>query len=151
MSDEAMASIDKEVSDLLSKNAIEPCTGPGFSSQLFVIPKKTGELRPVLNLRRLNQYLPIQPFKMETISQVVHLTKRNDYLTSIDLRDAFLHVPIHPSSRRYLQFQWRGKLYQFKVLPFGLSLAPLIFIKVLNHSYGGLDHKGSGYRRTWTI
>lgn len=126
-----MTSIDKEVSDLLSKEAIEPSTGPGFTSQLFVIPKKTGELRPVLNLRRLNQHLPIQPFKMETISQVVHLIKRNDFLTSIDLRDAFLHVPIHPSSRRYLQFQWRGKLYQFKVLPFGLSLAPLIFTKIL--------------------
>jgi hypothetical protein len=68
---------------------------------------------------------------METISQVVHLIKRNDFLTSIDLRDAFLHVPIHPLSRRYLQFQWRGKLYQFKVLPFGLSLAPLIFTKIL--------------------
>lgn len=126
-----MVSIDQEVSDLLSKGAIEPTTGPGFSSHLFVIPKKTGELRPVLNLRQLNQYLPVCHFKMETMAHVVHLLKKNDFLTGIDLRDAFLHVPIHPSSRRYLQFQWRNKLYQFKVLPFGLSLAPLIFTKVL--------------------
>jgi len=68
---------------------------------------------------------------METIQNVVRLLKRNDFLTSIDLRDAFLHVPMHRSSRCFLQFQWKNQLYQFKVLPFGLSLAPLIFTKIL--------------------
>jgi hypothetical protein len=123
--------MDKEVFDLLSKGAIEYGSGSGFTSPLFVIPKKTGDLRPVLNLRRLNEFLPKIPFKMETVQQICLLLNKGDYLTSIDLRDAFLHVPIHPSSRRFLQFLWRDKLYQFKVLPFGLSLAPLIFTKVL--------------------
>lgn len=131
LSQEAMAVMDKEVSALLTKGAIECASGPGFTSPLFVIPKKTGDLRPVLNLRALNQFLPVQHFKMETIQHVCHLINPKDYLTSMDLSDAFLHVPIHPSSRRYLQFQWRNQLYQFKVLPFGLSLAPLVFTKVL--------------------
>ena len=126
-----MEVMDKEVSDLLSKGAIEHAVGPGFTSQLFTIPKKTGDLRPVLNLRPLNQFVPEKHFKMETIQHVCHIINPKDYLTSIDLRDAFLHVPIHPSSRQYLQFIWRDKLYQFKVLPFGLSLAPLVFTKVL--------------------
>ena len=131
VSEEATKVIDSEVSALMTKGAIEYASGRGFSSQLFVIPKKTGDLRPVLNLRPLNEFLPAQHFKMETIQHVCSVLNRNDYLTSIDLSDAFLHVPIHPDSRRYLQFLWKGRLYQFKVLPFGLSLAPLIFTKVL--------------------
>ena len=43
----------------------------------------------------------------------------------------FLHVLIHSSSRKYLQFHWKGKQYQFRVLPFGLSLAPFVFTKIL--------------------
>jgi hypothetical protein len=68
---------------------------------------------------------------MESIKMVCNIINRKDYLTSIDLQDAFLHILIHPSSRKYLQFHWKGKQYQFRVLPFGLSLAPYIFTKIL--------------------
>jgi hypothetical protein len=147
-----MTCIDAEVSALLTKGAIEFASGPGFTSPLFVIPKKTGDLRPVLNLRALNRFLPTRHFKMETIQHVCHLINRNDYLTSIDLSDAFLHVPIHPESRRFLQFQWKGRVYQFKVLPFGLSLAPRWYSqRYSNPFYVGLEGRGYEYQRTWTI
>jgi hypothetical protein len=68
---------------------------------------------------------------METLKSICHSLKPNDFLTSIDLRDAFLHVPIHPQSQKYLQFVWRGKKFQFRTLPFGLSLSPLVFTKIL--------------------
>ncbi|KAF8958534.1 hypothetical protein BGZ46_001946 [Entomortierella lignicola] len=57
MSDKEKEILDQEVSDLLRKGSIEPTTSPGFSSRLFCIPKKTGDLRPVLNLRKLNEYV----------------------------------------------------------------------------------------------
>jgi hypothetical protein len=44
-----------------------------------------------------------------------------DWAASIDLRDAYFHVPIHAADRKYLRFGWRGRLFQFCVLPFGLS------------------------------
>ena len=44
-----------------------------------------------------------------------------------DLQDAYFHVPIHPSSRKYLRFAFENKVYQFRVLPFGLNTAPQIF------------------------
>jgi len=68
---------------------------------------------------------------MESMKQVCALINKNDYMTSIDLSDAFLHILMHPSSRKFLQFEWKGHLYQFRVLPFGLSLSPLIFTKIL--------------------
>ncbi|KAI7880022.1 uncharacterized protein EV154DRAFT_540117 [Mucor mucedo] len=44
-----------------------PPMTPGFYSTIFVIPKKTGSLRPVLNLKQLNQYMQAPHFKMEPL------------------------------------------------------------------------------------
>lgn len=131
MSHKEKSAIEKEVLSLLHKRAIEEATGPGFYSQLFTVPKKTGDLRPVLNLRPLNRYIQPRSFKMETLRQICHLIKKGDYMTPIDLSDAFLHVLIHPSYRKYLRFEWKGRAFQFRTLPFGLSLSPLVFTKIL--------------------
>lgn len=126
-----MDALDQEVSALLTKGSIELATSPGFSSRLFCITKKTGDLRPVLNLRPLNAYIAPRHFKMETLGAITSSIRKGDYMTSLDLQDAFHHVLINKRFRKYLQFRWRGKNYQFRVLPFGLSLAPLVFTKVL--------------------
>lgn len=131
MSKEDEHAIEKEIEALLEKRAIEPATDAGFRSRLFTIIKKTGDLRPVLNLRPLNQYVKQESFKMESTKLVCNMIQKNDYLTSIDLKDAFLHVLVAPSHRKFLQFQWKGKIYQFRTLPFGLSLSPLVFTKIL--------------------
>ena len=33
-----------------------------------------------------------------------------------------LSVPIYPPHRRFLRFQWRGKIWEFKSLPFGIRV-----------------------------
>jgi hypothetical protein len=68
---------------------------------------------------------------MEALKTTCQIINRRDYLTSIDLSDAFLHILVHESSRKYLQFEWDRHLFQFKILSFGLSLSPLVFTKVL--------------------
>ncbi|KAG2222337.1 hypothetical protein INT45_009810 [Circinella minor] len=89
------------------KEAIQqvPPHTPGFWSHLFLLPKKDGGLRPVLNLRPLNQYLPTIHFKMESWPTITNMIQPGDYLTSIDLKDAFHHIAIHPIHRHLLQFQ----------------------------------------------
>lgn len=132
-SDRDKGIIEDEIIQLLTKRAIEsvsPSTAR-FRSQLFTIPKKTGDRRPVLNLRPLNRFVQPRHFTMETLKTTCQIINQGDYLTSIDLCDAFLHVLVHKTSRKYLQFQWEGELFQFKVLPFGLSLSPLVFTKIL--------------------
>ena len=48
-------------------------------------------------------------------------------MASIDLREVYLQVPVHPASRHFLRFMFRDKVYQFKALCFGLSTAPQVF------------------------
>jgi len=52
-------------------------------------------------------------------------------MVKLDLKDAYLQVPIHPDHQKYLTFQWNSKFYQFTCLPFGLSTAPRAFTKFL--------------------
>ena len=42
-----------------------------------------------------------------------------------------LQMPMHPDSRKFLRFMVGGKVYQFKVLCFGLSTAPQVFTRVM--------------------
>ena len=58
--------------------------------------------------------------------------QRQDYAFKIDLQDAYFHVTIHPSSRKYLRFAFENKVYQFWVLPFGLNTAPQVFTRLVH-------------------
>ena len=47
------------------------------------------------------------------------------------MKDAFLHVPIHPSHYKFLLFAIGDEVYKFVVLPFGLTSAPRVFTKMV--------------------
>ena len=55
-----------------------------------------------------------------------------DWSASIDFTDAYLHVPIHHQSRKYLRFVHEDQVFYFTALPFGMSLSPLIFSKLMD-------------------
>ena len=135
--------LEKEFQDLLLKRAIEraPQT-PGFYSRLFVVQKDSGAWRPIIDLSTLNTYIASQHFHMETPQSVLRSIRQGDWVISLDLQDAYLQVPIHPESRRYLRFTMGGVPYQFRVLCFGLTTAPQVFtrlmapISAILHRYG---------------
>ena len=114
--------IQKEVDELLAKGAIEPSSGgAGFYSSMFVVPKCTGGLRPILNLKCFNHYMHIPSFKMLTLKTVWQLIQQGDFAFSIDLQDAYLHIPIVKHQINFLCFVWCNVPYPWKVLPFGLA------------------------------
>ena len=51
---------------------------------------------------------------------------RGEWFTSVDLKDSYFHFPIASHHRR---FAFQGRRFQFKVLPFGLSLSPRLFTR----------------------
>ena len=112
---------------LLDKNAVELVQNPqslGFYNRLFLVPKPNNRWRPILDLSKLNNYLKTQSFKMETIRTSL---QAGEWVTSIDFKDAYFHIPINSQSRKYMRFHIQDRTYQFKALPFGLSTAPMEF------------------------
>ena len=114
----------EEIAELLKKWAVERVRNPetpGFYSRIFLVQKKNGKLRPVIDLSLLNLYIN-KYFKMETVNSVRQSIRANDWVVSIDLTDAYLHVPIHPISRKYLRFIFEHQVFQFTALLFRMSV-----------------------------
>ena len=127
---------------MLQKNAITevPPDSPGFYSNVFLVRKASGGWRPVIDLKNLNAHIHAPHFRMFTTSSVLSSVEKGDYLFKIDLQDAYFHIPIHPSSRKYLRFAFENRVYQFRVLPFGLNTAPQIFTR-LGHTVTAYLHR----------
>lgn len=85
----------------------------------------------ILNMKRINLFIPPVHFRMETLALILPLVRVKDYAVSLDLKDAYLHVPIHPRSRDLLGFSFQGRTYRFRSLPFGLRPAPRVFTRVV--------------------
>ena len=124
--------LNQELQDLLRKGAVEPAPqSPGFYSRLFLVKKASGSWRPIIDLSTLNDYITSSRFHMETPRSVLNSIRPGDWLISLDLQDAYLQVPVHHDSHRFLRFVVDGKPFQFRVLCFGLTTAPQVFTRIM--------------------
>ena len=84
----------------------------------------------------------IPSFKIPTLKHVWQPIQHGDYAFSIDLQDAYLHVPIVRHHHCFLHFVWCNVPYQWKVLPFGLATAPRVFTSLTKPILFLCHHKG---------
>ena len=112
-----------------------------------MVMKASGSWRPVIDLSLLNLKVQKTSFEMETLQSVLLSVLAGDWTVSLDLKDAYLQVPMHPESRKFLRFVVFGKVYQFKVLCFGLSTAPQVFTRVMAPVSAFLHRSGIRLRR----
>ena len=107
------------VVDMLLKGAIQEVrdsSSLAFYSRLFLVAKKTGGWRPVIDLSHLNLYLDFPTFRMETTQSIRNSLQVGQWTTSLDLKDAYFHVPMAPTVHKLLRFQVLGKVYHFITL-----------------------------------
>ena len=121
----------KKLLDSWVIEGVEDTSSPGYYSRLFLVPKSDGTFRPIIDLKKLNLFLDIPSFKMETLLPIVAAFQPQEWVTKIDLKDVYHHILVHVDIRKYFRFVIAGKTYQFHVLPFGLSMAPREFTKTL--------------------
>src|SRR4029434_7870672 len=103
----------------------------GFYSRYFLVPKRDGNYRPILDLRVLNKALMPLRIRMLTPRRLVQFIRPNDWFIMNDLKDAYFHIPIHLRHRKYLRFAFGGIAYQFNALPVCLCLAPRALLQVV--------------------
>ena len=94
---------------LIDKNAVELVQNQkslGFFNRLFLVPKPNNRWRPILDLSKLNLFLKVEKFKMETPETIRSSLQQGEWVTSIDFQDAYFHIPIQEQSRKYLRFHF---------------------------------------------
>jgi len=101
-----------------------------FVLHAFPVPKPHGKIRVTLDFRPLNEFIHAPHFQMEDIRVVCSLVKRGDFMTKIDLKSAYWHIPLDSASSKLVNFWFEDRLWTFKCMPFGLNIAPLIFTKM---------------------
>ena len=100
----------------------------GYILPIFSTPKSDGSFRMILNLKKLNDYMPYIHFKMETMKSVLNLITSNCYMAK---SVAYYSIPILPEHQKFLKFSLQGKLHKFTCLPNGLCSGPR---NLLNYS-----------------
>ena len=88
-------------------------------------------MRPVIDLKSLNHRLLVPTFKMETLFTIIASFRPQEWVVKVDFKDASHHILVHPAIRKYFWFVVQSKVYQFRVLLFGLPTAPQEFTKTL--------------------
>ena len=130
--------IDSEILKLLEKRVVKPCepeTGE-FVCTVFLRPKKDGNYRMILNLKK--SFVEYHHVKMDTLTTAIKMMRPGCYMTSVDLKDAYHTVPIAQEHQKFLKFFWRGQTYKFTCLPNGLACAPRVFTKLLKPLFATL-------------
>lgn len=125
--------VRSEIAELLESGAIQQVyTRPHCVSPIKCVPKKSGKkYRLITDLRLLNDHIDPPTFQQESINTVSQIVLAGDELVTFDLKNGFLHVPIHIDHRQYLGFEFEGRYFVWCVLPFGLCCSPYFFHKVV--------------------
>ena len=86
---------------LLRKGAVKPVPldqeRSGFYSTYFLVPKRDGGHRPILNLKFFNVIVRKTSFKMETLRSVISVMRPHQWMASVDLKDAYFHLRVVPA------------------------------------------------------
>lgn len=136
------------INKLISLGAVSPCvpTDDQFISKTFLVSKPNGDKRFILNLKNLNHFISKLHFKMEDYRTASKLVPVNGYMATIDLKEAYFLIKIRESDRKFLRFLFENKnnviTYEFNVMPYGLSVAPRVFTKIMKEVVAHLRFQG---------
>lgn len=136
--------VDAEITNLLKKKVISPCThAPGeVLSPVFTRKKKDGSNRMILNLKRLNTQVTYHHFKMETLRVALSLISKDCFMASVDLKDYYT-VPIRSDYRKLLRFGWGMR--SMNIMLFQMVWhwhLDSLFTKLLKPVFASLRQKG---------
>ncbi|XP_065181844.1 uncharacterized protein K02A2.6-like [Sycon ciliatum] len=125
--------VDEKLQELQQSGIIEEAVGPTpWVSPIVIAPKKHGDIRLCVDLRRVNEAIVQERHPMPTTEELLHEVNGSTVFSKIDLKWGFHQVELEEESRYLTTFAANGKLYRFRRLPFGISSAPELYQKIIS-------------------
>ncbi|XP_062704100.1 uncharacterized protein LOC134286499 [Aedes albopictus] len=126
----------EEIDRLLEIGIIEE-SNSDWSLNIVPIRKASGAIRLCLDARKLNERTVRDAYPLPHPGRILGRLPRANYLSTIDLTEAFLQIPLARKSRKYCAFSVQGKgMFQFTRLPFGLINSPATLARLMNRVLG---------------
>lgn len=131
--------IDRKLNELVDLDIIEPVDGPSqWISPVVVIPKKNGDIRLCVDMRRANQAVTRERYPIPTVDEVIQDLNQSTVFSKLDIRLAYHQIELTPDSRAITAFMTHKGVYRYKRLMFGINCAPEIYNKVMDQVFQGL-------------
>jgi len=111
-----------------------------WTAGTFIQPKKTGDVRVLTDFRKLNEWIVRRPHPLPKISDLLQRLEGFRYATAIDLSMGYYHIPLDKYSQGLCGTVMPWGIYQYQVLPMGISNAPDIFQSIMMRLLGDLDY-----------
>ena len=135
-----MVESERQVRLLLHKKFIAPSTSP-FGAPILFVQKKDGSLRMVIDYRALNRLTVKNKYPMPRIDDALDQLKGSTTFSSLDLTSGYHQIRITPEDIPKTAFRTPMGLYEWRVLPFGLTNAPATFQAAMNNIFRPFLHK----------
>ncbi|KAL7869755.1 hypothetical protein AOLI_G00137430 [Acnodon oligacanthus] len=132
--------IEDQIQKMLEEEIIEPSSSP-WAAPVVIVKKPCGEPRFCVDYRGLNQLTVRDSYALHRFDESLDFLSRGKFLSTIDLARGYWQVAFEERSRPKTAFISHCGLYQFRVLPFGLSNAPATFQRLMNTVLTGLTYK----------
>ena len=130
----------KELDKSLQEKIIAPVEQPTpWVSSVVVTTKKSGALRICIDPRPLNKALKRETYQIPVLDEILPVLAQEKVFSTVDLRSGFWHCVLDEQSSLLTALSTTYGRYQWRRLPFGLSVFPEIFQKRLNQAIEGLD------------
>lgn len=134
--------IKRQVQNLLDNDLIEPSTS-NYNSPLILVPKKSPNdiksYRMCVDFRSINKKLIADKFPLPRIDDILDNLGRARHFSILDLFSGFHQIPLHENSRDLTSFSTDQGAFRWKVLPFGLNVAPNSFSRMMSLAFSGLE------------
>ena len=138
----ARAYLDHHLQMMLDHDLIQISKGSPFNSPCHLIPKKSGEKRMITNFMYVNTLIEQNRWPIPSVRNVLEHLAGSKFFSVMDLKKGFWQIKITENSRSLTAFSCRGRLYEYKRLPQGMSISPGAFQSVMMEIFGKYVFKG---------
>ena len=111
----------------------------------MIVDKKDGSKRFCVDFRKLKQVTKKNSYPLPVIDDILALLGKAKYFTSLDLKSGYWQVLMNESDKEKTAFACHWGLFEFNVMPFGLSNAPAVFQELMPVVLQGLGDFAIAY------
>lgn len=130
--------IERQVEKMKSKGIIREGRG-AWSSPVVMVKKKDGTWRFCVDYRKLNNVSKTDAYPLPRIDDSLDALGGGRYFSTLDLASGYWQVELTEEAKEKAAFTTRSGLWEFEVLPFGISSAPATFERLMECVMRGLQ------------